>query len=327
MKEQTRMRFGTAEAGAGELATGIIPLIEDPLGPVTSPVMLARGAQPGPRLLVTCLIHGGENVGPIALARFLRGLDLKAMKGSIAGLMCANPLGQRQHSRLTPQDGMNLNRIFPGKQDGPVTEQLAHRLMAIAEESGDVLMDLHSGGELTITAFYVIHDAKGDGPVEQEGKRLAASVGSRYQWGSAEDWLDGGFFTNVSRRLRIPSIIVESGGGARVRDEDLANFATALNGMTRALGMLPGAPPVAEDIRYGGNAVHVKCQRGGYWSPAVAPGDDMVGGQVMGEMIAMTGEVLETITCPIASAWVGSIRRPWMPLYAGDQVVEVVQRL
>jgi uncharacterized protein len=322
------MKFGTAEAQAGELATGAIPLIEDMLGPVSAPVMLARGARPGPRLLVTCLIHGGENVGPIALARFLRGLDLAALKGSIAGLLCANPLGQRQHSRLTPQDGQNLNRIFPGKSDGAVTDQLAHRLMEIARaEGGDAVLDLHSGGELTITAFYVIHDAKADGPVEREGRRLAASVGSRYQWGSAEDWLDGGFFTNVSRRLRIPSIIVESGGGARVREEDLANFATALGGITRALGMLPGDPPVAQDIRRGGNAVHVKCRRGGYWNPAVAPGDDMVGGQVMGEMIAITGEVLETIACPIASAWVGSIRRPWMPLYAGEQVVEVVERV
>jgi predicted deacylase len=91
--------------------------------------------------------------------------------------------------------------------------------------------------------------------------------------------------------------------------------------------MLPGEPPVASDIRRGGNGVHVKASRGGYWNPAIAPGDDMVGGQVMGEMVSMTGEVLETILCPVSSAWVGSIRRPWMPLYAGDQVVEVVERL
>jgi predicted deacylase len=322
------MKFGTAEASPGDLATGAIHLIDDPLGPVTSPVMLARGAQPGPRLLVTCLIHGGENVGPIALARFLREINLRELRGSIAGLMCANPLGQRQHSRLTPQDGMNLNRIFPGNPKGAVTEQIAARLMEIARtEGGDTVLDLHSGGELTITAFYVIHDAKGDGAVEREGARLAASVGSRYQWGSREDWLDGGFFTNVSRRLRIPSIIVESGGGARVRDEDLANFRIALHGLTRAMQMLPGEPPVASDIRRGGNGVHVKASRGGYWNPAIAPGDDMVGGQVMGEMVSMTGEVLETILCPVSSAWVGSIRRPWMPLYAGDQVVEVVERL
>jgi predicted deacylase len=290
--------------------------------------MLARGAQPGPRLLVTCLIHGGENVGPIALARFLREIDLRDLRGSIAGLLCANPLGQRQHSRLTPQDGMNLNRIFPGNPKGAVTEQLAHRLLEIARaEGGDAVLDLHSGGELTITAFYVIHDARGDGEVERQGARLAASAGSRYQWGSREDWLDGAFFTNVSRRLRIPSIIVESGGGARVRAEDLANFRTALFGVTRALRMLPGDPPAVADIRRGGNGLHVKCARGGYWNPSVAPGEDMTDGQAMGEMISMTGEVLEIIRCPLPSAWVGSIRRPWMPLYAGEQVVEVVERL
>ena len=53
----------------------------------------------------------------------------------------------------------------------------------------------------------------------------------------------------------------------------------------------------------------------------------MVGGQVMGEMVGMYGDVLQTIRCPTAQAWVGSIRRPWMPLYSGDQVVEVVERL
>jgi len=322
------MRFGTAEAAPGELAKGVIQLGEDPLGPLLSPVLLARGAEAGPRLYVQCLIHGGENVGPIALARFLRGLDLKALKGSVAGLLCANPLGQRQHSRLTPQDGANLNRIFPGKPDGSVSEQLAHRLLALAgEHGGDAVLDLHSGGELTITAFYVIHDAKGDGPAERAARRLAGQVGSRHQWGASEDWMEGTFLTNVTRRHRKPALIIESGGGARVRDEDLANFATALGGAARALGMLPGEPPAAADIRRGGNAVHVKCTRGGFWRPAVEPGQDMAGGQAMGEMIDAYGEVVETIRCPAREAWVGSIRRPWMPLYAGDQVVEVVERL
>lgn len=322
------MRFGTAEAAQGELARGVIELGTEPNGPLVSPVLLARGARPGPRLLVQCLIHGGENVGPIATARFLKGLDLAELRGSVAAILVANPLGQRLHSRLTPQDGMNLNRVFPGNPRGTVTEQLAHRLLEIAgAEGGDCVLDLHSGGELTITAFYVIHDAKGDGAPEREARRLAGLVGSRYQWGTTEAWLDGGYFTNVTRVHRKPALIVESGGGARVREEDLANFGTALAGLTRALGMLPGEPPPVSDIRRGGNAVHVKCRRAGFWHPFIAPGDDMVGGQPMGEMVDIHGDVVETIECPIGRAWVGSIRRAWMPLYQGEQVVEVVERL
>lgn len=322
------MRFGTAEAEPGELAKGHIELGHYPDGPLVSPVMLAHGARPGPRLLVQCLIHGGENVGPIATARFLRAIDRTALKGSVAALLVANPLGARTHSRLTPQDGMNLNRVFPGNPGGTVSEQLADRLLAIAgAEGGDAVLDLHSGGELTITAHYVIYDAKGTGAAEREAKRLSACVASRYQWGASEDWLDGAYFTNVTRRHGKPALIVESGGGARVTDEDLDRFALSLTGLTRALGMLPGDVPAVEDIRYGGNAVHVKCRRGGYWRPLIAPGDDMVGGQPMGEMVDFHGEVVETVACPLPRAWVGSIKRAWMPLFNGEQVVEAVERL
>ena len=318
------MTFGTASAAPGELATGTIPLAEWLEGPITSPVMLARGAKEGPTLLVQCLVHGGENVGPVALARFLRGLDLSTLKGAIKGLMIANPLGQRLHSRLTPQDGMNLNRVYPGKPDGTVSEQLAARLLDLCAREGDATIDLHSGGELTITAFYAIYP-KGPSPAEIESERLALATGSPYPWGATEAWLDGAAFTNIARRRGKPAIIVESGGGARVTAPDLENFSTALHGVARAMGMIPGEAAPHARPKHGGNAIHVKCTRGGYWEPAVAPGDTMVGGQVMGVMRAITGEVLETIPCPIARAWVGSIRRPYMPLYNGEQVVEVVE--
>jgi len=320
------MRIGTAEAQPGDLATGHIELGHYPDGPLVSPVMLARGAKPGPRLWVQCLIHGGEIGGPIALARFLRELDLTTLNGSIAGLMVANPFGFRTYNRLVPQDGMNLNRIFPGKPDGSVSEQIAHRLLALAGEHGDVMLDLHSGGELTITAFYVIYP-KGPAAAEQESQRLSTCVGSRYQWGGDEDWLNGSAFINYTRRFGRPSLIVESGGGARVTDQDLANFRTAIEGLARGLGMLPGALPTVADVRHGGNAVHVKATVGGFWQSEVAPGDDMTSGQLMGRMLSITGEVVEEIRCPLPQAWVGSIRRPWMPIYAGDQVVEVVERL
>ncbi len=311
---------------AGSIGKGQVVLGQAPDGPLTAPVIVARGRQPGPRLWIQCLIHGPEVVGPIALGRFLKEIDLAELKGSITGLLAANPLGFRAYNRLTPQDGANLNRVFPGKADGAVSEQLAHRVHSLAVEHGDVMLDLHSGGDLTITAFYVIY-TKGEGPAYAESQRLAASVGSRYQWASNEGWLKGAAFSNFTRRADRPAIIVESGGGGRVTDQDLANFRTALFGLTRALGMLPGDPPTVSDIRHGGNAIHIKATTGGFWNPVVAPGDDLVEGQVMGQVIDIYGDVAETVRCTFPRAWVGSIRRPWMGVYSGDQVLEVVETL
>lgn len=320
------MKIGTVVSAPGTLAKGTVEIGRYPDGPITSPVMVAEGRKPGPALFITCLVHGTEIIGPLAVARFLKALDFEQLSGRIVALLASNPLGLRHFNRLTPQDGMNLNRVFPGKVDGSVSEQIAHRVFTLAGEHGDVLLDLHSGGELTITAFYTIY-TKDDSPAARESQRLSASVGSRYQWGSNEGWLKGALFSNFTRRYAKPAIIVESGGGARVTDQDFANYATALAGLTRALGMLPGAPPVAQDIRHGGNAVHVKARTGGFWHPRVAPGDDMAADQVMGEVVDFYGDVVETVRCPFAQAWVGSIRRPYMAIFSGDQLVEVVERI
>ncbi len=317
------MMLGTARAEAGTIPRGHVDLGHYPDGPITSAVMIAAGRADGPTLWVQAGVHGPEVVGQLAIARFLRGLDLARLRGRIACLMVANPLGFRGYNRLTPQDGMNLNRVFPGKPDGSITEQLAHRVFELAMATGDVVLDLHSGGDLTITPFYVIYH-KGSGEASARAAELSRCLGSRLQWGSDEDWMNGSAITNFARRGK-PALIVESGGGARVRDEDLANMQTALTGMCQAMQMLPGTPPTANDVRYGGNAVHLKCTRGGFWHPLVEPGDDVVLGQPLGRMVDIWGDVVETTTCSYERAWIGSIKRPYMPIYNGDQIIELVE--
>jgi predicted deacylase len=317
--------LGTARSEPGKLTRGHVELGQYPDGPILSAAMIATGRQDGPTLWVQAGVHGPEVVGQIALARFLRGLDLATVRGRIVALMVANPLGFRQYNRLTPQDGMNLNRIFPGAPDGTVSEQLAHRVLHLAVETGDVLFDLHSGGDLTITPFYVIY-AKGLGAPSVRAAELSTQVGSRLQWGSDEPWMSGSFITNATR-LGKPALIVESGGGSRVRDEDLENMRVALNGIAQAMGILPGDGPRVDAVRYGGNAVHMKARAGGFWHPLVQPGDDVVRGQALGHLIDIFGDTVDTPMCSYERGWIGSIRRPFMPIYAGDQVIELVERV
>lgn len=319
------MSLGSAETRRGELTRGHIELGQYPDGPILSPVMIATGAKDGPTLWVQAGVHGPEVVGQLSIAHFLRGLDLAAFAGRVVALMIANPLGFRQYNRFTPQDGMNMNRIFPGSPGGTVTEQLAHRVLTLAMATGDVLFDLHSGGDLSITPFYVIYP-KGHGAASDRAAALSRDVGSRYQWGSNESWMDGSFITNAVKSGK-PALIVESGGGSRVQPEDLANMQTALTGVCQSLGMLAGAPPVPQDVIYGGNAVHLKATSGGFWRPVRWPGETVAEGDVMGEVLGIFGDVVETVRCSYAQGWIGSTRRPFMPVYAGDQVVELVELL
>ena len=128
--------------------------------------------------------------------------------------MLANPLGFRGYNRLTPQDGFNLNRVFPGDPAGHLSQQLAHRLLELSLEHSDVMLDLHSGGDLTITCHYTLFH--NDGTRGRRGIRAPGpGTGTPNVWNSLEPFLSGAHFANYTKRGK-PSLIVESGGGARV---------------------------------------------------------------------------------------------------------------
>src|SRR6185503_19097870 len=124
--------IGTAKPARGQIVRGHVELACYPDGPVLSPVIIADGERDGPTLWLQACIHGPEVVGPLSIQRFLKSLDLKQLSGRVICLMLANPLGFRGYNRLTPQDGFNLNRVFPGDPGGHLSYQLAYRLLELS---------------------------------------------------------------------------------------------------------------------------------------------------------------------------------------------------
>jgi hypothetical protein len=51
----------------------------------------------------------------------------------------------------------------------------------------------------------------------------------------------------------------------------------------------------------------------------------VVKGQTLGHMLDIWGDKAATIACEFERGWIGSIRRPYMPIYSGDQVIELVE--
>lgn len=49
-------------------------------------------------------------------------------------------------SRNTPVDGLNLNRVFPGRADGSITERIADAVSRLLLPMADIVFDLHSFG-------------------------------------------------------------------------------------------------------------------------------------------------------------------------------------
>ena len=130
-------------------------------GAVMIPVtVIARGD--GPTALLTGGNHGDEYEGPVALSNLAQGLTAAEVSGRVIIIPFMNTPAFHAGRRTSPIDKGNLNRSFPGKPDGTVTEKIADYFTRTLLPLADIVLDIHSGGRtldfLPFAACHVLPD-------------------------------------------------------------------------------------------------------------------------------------------------------------------------
>lgn len=100
----------------------------------------------GPTALVMAGNHGDEYPGQVAIMRLLRELDPGQCHGRLILIPTLTMPGAKAGTRLSPLDGKNFNRCFPGNPEGTPSEALAHYLTTVLFPLADIVVDIHTGG-------------------------------------------------------------------------------------------------------------------------------------------------------------------------------------
>src|SRR5450759_2301040 len=93
------------------------------------PLTTISGARRGPVLALIAGNHGYEYPPILALQRFRNQVDPGKLRGAIVMVHVANMpsfLGRTVY--FIPGDGNNLNRVYPGRIDGTVSERIAYAI-------------------------------------------------------------------------------------------------------------------------------------------------------------------------------------------------------
>src|SRR5512136_1980015 len=115
----------TAQPGTIVSGTLDVPARAGDAG-TTIPISVAQGTRPGPVLALTAGVHGMEYPPVLALQRLRATLDARDLAGTIIMVHVANmPSFLGRTIYYSPIDGKNLNRVFPGKPDGTISERIA----------------------------------------------------------------------------------------------------------------------------------------------------------------------------------------------------------
>jgi len=256
------------------------------------PVIVLRGARDGKTLVVTAGVHGDEYEGVRTIFDIVDEVDPAAMSGDLLCVPVANPPSFWAGTRSSPLDGKNLARVFPGAEEGTISEQIAYSLGREVIAKADLYLDLHSAGVKIEMPTLIGYDSE-----DPRGRPAALAFGAPILWGSPYD--APGRTVSLAKERNIPALYAEARGAGRIDASDLAVYRRGVLNLMRYLGMLAGDPevqPIEWDLEGGGDIDgSIAGSSRGFLIPKVRLLDRVRGGDELGTIVDLHGQPLEKL--------------------------------
>lgn len=297
-----------------------------PLGYHPVPIVsFKRG--PGPVVLLFGGTHGDEFEGPAALMRLVDVLDVDAITGQIIVVPALNAPALQEASRVSPVDGVNLNRAFPGNPNGGITEQIAYYVETQLLPMANAAVDLHSGGNASVFAPCTLPTRSTDADLAARNLALAKVFGLPLIWvlGGLNDKRS---LNSAAERAGVPMIAAELGGGGGVDPAVTDATEAGLYRLLRHLGVLAGEVPPCETPRMVTlvSADHsLYAQSDGVFDRHVSAGQSVKAGALAGRMHHVTEprRTSEDVRFPVDGFVLANTNRGYVK--RGDMLMLVAQ--
>lgn len=261
-------------------------------GGVELPVTMICGEKPGPAVLISAGVHNAEYVGIQAAIELADELEPEQLSGSVALIHLMNPTGYEHRTMsLVYEDEKNLNRVFPGQENGTLAERIAYTVTETFFRRVDAYIDLHSGDGYEELTPYVYCQGAAQKDVAERSRAMAELVDVPYVVPSQTT--TGGAY-NHAGSMGVPGILIERGGlGLWSREEVDADKKDVRN-ILRALGVLDSArePQLLHPVELS-TVFYENSRFNGCWYPRRKAGDRVLEGEVLGEVRDYFGNLLQ----------------------------------
>jgi N-alpha-acetyl-L-2,4-diaminobutyrate deacetylase len=216
-------------------------------GSIMIPITVMQRGK-GATALLTGGNHGDEYEGPIALYDLAQKLQPEEVSGRVIILPAMNYPAFRTATRTSPIDKGNMNRSFPGRPDGTVTEKIADYFQRALLPLADVVVDIHAGGKtLDFVPFAAAH-------VLSDKKQQARCVESMQAFNAPYSMMlleidAAGMYDTAAEEMGKVFVSTELGGGGTATARSAAIAKKGLRNVLIHAGILSGAPVVESTTR------------------------------------------------------------------------------
>lgn len=256
------------------------------------PITIICGHEKGKTLLITGGIHNSEYVGIQAAIELAQEIDPMKICGNIIILPLINRSGfENRTMSLTYEDEKNLNREFPGKEDGTLSEKITYFMETELFKVSDFYIDLHSGDGYEKLTPYVYCQGKGTKHAKEWSKKMAKAVNVPY---IVESQSNTGGAYNYAGSIDLPGILIERGAmGTWSKEEVQADKKDVIN----IINLLQMKKDDKEALTYEAklitNVIYENSKYTGCWYPNYNPGDYVNKGDKLGTVKDYFGNELD----------------------------------
>lgn len=199
--------------------------------PVRLPILIARGRHDGPTLGLTAAIHGNELNGISVIQKIFHELDLEELHGFVIGVLVVNVPGLLREQRFF-SDGVDLNRITPGKPKGNLSQVYIYRFIDRILSKFNYHIDLHTASFGRVNSYYIRADME-----DERTSRMARLQNAEI---IVHNHPNDSTLRGAADGLNIPSITVELRDPHLFQHGVIKNSLVGIHNVFYDLKMLPG---------------------------------------------------------------------------------------
>jgi predicted deacylase len=302
-QQQASFSVGSATATPGTTAFGEIAIAAGSDSALKMPVVLVRGAKPGPTVAFVSGAHGTEYSSIIAMQRLAARIDAAKLGGTVIIAPLLNvPSFLQMTPHVNPVDRKGMNAGYPGDANGTQTQRALAAVQSQILMPADVVVDLH-GGDLDEDLRPYSYWFRGGKPAQDSaGLKLVMAFGLDHVIIS-----DINAETNPGRSLSTQALVrgktvlvAEAGRSGVVAPSDVSSLVEGSLNVLGSLGMLQRKPqPARATVWLAGPGARIAADSAGVFFAAVARDTRVRKGQVVGHTTDFLGRPTGDLRAPI----------------------------
>ncbi len=256
---------------------------------ITIPVTIYDSGKEGPSLLLMAGLHGDE-INGIEIIRRILVNDYNIVDcGKVIAIPILNVFGFIHFSREVP-DGKDVNRSFPGSENGSLASKVAHLFMKEIIPHIDYGVDFHTGGNQIdnypqIRTVYSNKDNAHLASLFQAPLNLHSDlIEKSLRWAAA--------------KKKKPILVYEGGESLRFNEYAIQEGINGTLRLMKGLGMINEAPEATHDTILLRKRTWLRSEYAGLWISTIKPGDIVEEGDQLGYITGPFGDFEVNIYAP-----------------------------